>query len=133
MGAYALAAHGFVRATGDIDLWVRPAPQNAERVLRALRRFGAPPSDVSEQDLVEPDIVFQIGVAPRRIDILTTIDGVTFGEAWAARDVVEVEGIGVPVISRAHLAKNKEATGRPQDLGDAAWLRGASDEEGERS
>ena len=128
VGAYALAAHGFVRATGDIDLWVRPDPANAERVLRALARFGAPLSEVSRDDLVEPGIVFQIGVAPRRIDILTTIDGVIFEEAWKARDKVDIEGISIPVISRSHLAQNKEATGRPQDQVDVAWLRDESNE-----
>lgn len=126
VGAYALAAHGFVRATGDIDLWVRPDQTNADRVLRALARFGAPLSDVSKDDFVEPGVVFQIGVAPRRIDILTAIDGVAFGEAWQARDEVDIEGVSIPVISRSHLAQNKEATGRPQDEVDAAWLRGES-------
>jgi hypothetical protein len=124
VGAYALAAHGFVRATGDIDLWVRPDKENSQRVFRALARFGAPLSNVNEEDFIEPGIVFQIGVAPRRIDIMTTIDGVEFSEAWAAREEIEIEGIGIPVIDRLHLAKNKEATGRPQDRVDVLWLRG---------
>ena len=76
VGAYALAVHGMPRATGDIDVWVRPSPENARRTLAALRRFGAPLADLSQADLTRPGTVFQIGVAPRRIDILTAIDGV---------------------------------------------------------
>jgi hypothetical protein len=122
VGAYALAVHGVPRATGDIDLWVRPDPDNARRVLAALRRFGAPHAELTERELVTPGTVFQIGVAPRRIDILTSIDGVDFDEAWTMRRVVEIEGLPVPVISRTHLIRNKKATGRPQDAADAARL-----------
>src|SRR5687767_6219961 len=85
VGAHALAAHGHVRATKDLDVWVRPSPPNAERVYEALRAFGAPLTSLSVSDLATPGIVFQIGVAPIRIDILTAIDGVTFEEAWPAR------------------------------------------------
>ena len=127
VGAYALAVHGVPRATGDIDLWVRPTTANAGRVLTALTRFGAPLGDLTERDPVTPGTVFQIGVAPRRIDILTTIDGVEFDEAWNARYVTSVEGLDVPVLSRHHLVRNKKATGRPQDLADVARLE---DEEG---
>jgi hypothetical protein len=123
VGAYALAAHGYVRATGDIDLWIRPDKKNAQRVMRALRQFGAPLSQVSEDDFVEPGIVLQLGVEPRRIDILTAIDGVDFEEAWQAREEIQVEGVSVYVIDKVHLAKNKEATGRAQDKFDLDWLR----------
>ena len=122
VGAYALAAHGLPRATGDIDLWVRPSPENASRVWSALLRFGAPLSDLSRADLVEEGVIFQIGVAPRRIDILTSVEGVTFDEAWPARTHVEVEGVRVVVIGREHLIRNKRAAGRPQDLADVARL-----------
>jgi hypothetical protein len=81
VGAYALAAHGVPRATGDLDFWIRPTPENASRVLRALAAFGAPTADLALDDLTTPDLVFQIGVEPNRIDILTSIDGVTFDEA----------------------------------------------------
>lgn len=124
VGAYAMASHGYVRATGDMDLWVRPEPLNARRVLDALHRFGAPTADLSERDFEHPDVVLQIGVPPRRIDVLTSIDGVEFGEAWADRREVEVEGLFVPVISKGHLIRNKEATGRPRDQADVAGLRG---------
>lgn len=122
VGAYALAAHGHVRATGDIDLWVESSPENAAHVMAALRRFGAPLHQIEEQDFETPDTVFQIGVAPRRIDILTGVDAVDFEAAWGARTEVEVSGLKVPVISRQHLLQNKRSTGRPQDQADAAWL-----------
>jgi hypothetical protein len=123
VGAYALAAHGLPRATGDMDIWVRPTPENAKRVLRALGAYGAPVRDLTTDDLTRSDTVFQVGVAPGRIDILTGLTGLTFEEAWAARIVVVVEGRSVPVIGHDALVRNKEATGRPRDLADAAWLR----------
>jgi hypothetical protein len=85
VGAHALAAHGHVRATKDIDVWIRSDPENAARVHQALDAFGAPLANLSPADLASPGIVFQIGVAPNRIDILTMISGVTFEEAWPAR------------------------------------------------
>ncbi|MFN3597079.1 MAG: hypothetical protein ACK41D_07390 [Rubricoccaceae bacterium] len=125
VGAYALATHGYVRATGDMDLWVRPEPGNARRVLQALRRFGAPTAGLSERDFEAPDVVLQVGVPPRRIDVLTGVDGVTFEEAWPERVEVEVApGLRVPVIGRAELIRNKEATGRPRDRADVEALRG---------
>jgi hypothetical protein len=126
VGAYALAVHGVPRATGDLDIWIRPTPDNARRVRLALAQFGAPRAGLTEGDLTTPGTVFQIGIAPNRIDILTSIDGVTFEDAWPARRVVGVEGVDVSVLSRPHLIRNKKATGRPQDLADVARL-----EEGE--
>src|SRR5262245_51081873 len=122
VGAYALAAHGLPRATRDLDLWVRPTEANAARVMDALRRFGASLRDLTERDLVTPGTVFQIGVEPHRIDILTSIDGVEFDEAWSARYVVTLEDLEVPVLARHHFIQNKKAVGRPQDLADVARL-----------
>ena len=122
IGAYAMAAHGHPRATGDIDLWVGTAPTNAERVLDALSTFGAPLTEVDRDDFQTPDTVFQIGVSPRRIDILTTIEGVNFEEAWPQRIEIEIGGLTVPVIGREHLIKNKRALGRSQDLADIEHL-----------
>lgn len=124
VGAYALAAHGLPRATGDIDLWVRRDIQNARRVWHALAKFGAPLSELKETDLASPGVVFQIGVAPSRIDILTSIDGVEFADAWKDRLEVQVEGLCVHIIGRTHLIANKKAVGRPQDLADVARLEG---------
>jgi len=122
VGAHALAAHGYVRATGDLDVWVRPEPANAKRVIEALRAFGAPLRDLSEADLSRAGTVFQIGVAPIRIDVLTSIDGVGFEQAWAARHMAHFADLPVPVLAARDLVANKRAVGRPQDLADVDWL-----------
>jgi hypothetical protein len=127
VGAYAVAAHGHPRATGDIDLWVRPSSDNAKRVLRALDAFGAPLSEISEEDFRKPNLVFQIGIAPRRIDILTSAEGLTFDVAWRDRLIVELEGVSVPVLSKEHLIQNKRALGRHQDLADIEHLGGETE------
>ncbi len=122
VGAYALAAHGLPRATGDIDLWIRCSEDNAPRVWRAIADFGAPLSGLTLDDLKTPGTVFQIGLPPRRIDILTAIDGVGFEDAWPERFEVELEGLKIPIIGRDHLLQNKKAAGRPKDKADVAWL-----------
>jgi hypothetical protein len=122
VGAHALAAHGYVRATGDLDVWVRPEPENAKRVIEALRAFGVPLHDLSEADLTRAGTVFQIGVAPIRIDVLTSIDGVGFAEAWTGRLTARFEDLPVPVLALRDLLANKRAVGRPQDLADVDWL-----------
>lgn len=128
VGAHALAAHGHVRATKDLDVWIRPSPENAARAYRALAAFGAPLTELDERDLSSPGIVFQIGVAPVRIDILTRIDGVEFDDAWADKVAVQVGGVPAHVLSRTNLIKNKRASGRLQDLADVERLeRGDED------
>lgn len=126
VGAYAVAGHGLPRATGDIDLWVRPSLDNAAKLWRALERFGAPRSRLTPESFTERDLVYQIGLPPNRIDILTDIDGVTFDEAWKDRVPCPVEGGSFAMISRHHLLANKRATGRPQDLADVARLEEGS-------
>lgn len=120
--AFAIAAHGNPRATGDIDIWVRPSRENAERVLVALRAFGAPLADLSTDDLIDEQTVFQIGVAPVRIDILAGIDGISFEDAWPRRVEANLGTLTVPVLGLADLATNKRAAGRPKDLADLAWI-----------
>jgi hypothetical protein len=123
VGAHALAAHGIPRATGDLDVWIRPTPANAERTYAALAKFGAPLTDLTVEDLTRERTVFQIGVPPARIDILTSITGVTFEEAWPHRLVARVaQDLEAPVLGREDLLRNKRAVGRPKDLADAAWL-----------
>ena len=122
VGAYALAAHGRVRATGDLDVWVRAEPANAKRVLAALLKFGAPLHDLTEQDLSIPGTVYQIGLAPLRIDVLTGIDAVEFEEAWRERIFTRFADESVSVLSAAHLIRNKRAVGRAQDIADLEWL-----------
>jgi hypothetical protein len=120
VGAYALAAHGFPRATGDLDIWSRRSSENAERVWRALERFRVPLGHLALADLKSPDIVFQIGVAPNRIDVLTSIDAVDFEEAWSRRTEIELGGRSVAVLGREDMIRNKKAVGRPKDLADVA-------------
>ena len=121
VGAYALAVHGLPRATGDTDIWIRCSDENAQRAWRALQRLGAPLFNLtaSEQTL---GLVFQIGIIPQHIDILTAIDGGLFDDAWTQRKTVEVEGLNIAVIGRAQFIQNKKAAGRPKDLADVAWL-----------
>jgi hypothetical protein len=122
VGAYALAAHGLVRATMDIDIWVMPSPENADAVLRSLARFGAPLDNLRKEDLLKDGNVFQIGVAPRRIDIITSASGLEFDETYARSLEVDFEGITVRVPSVPDLIRNKKATGRTKDLADAEAL-----------
>ena len=122
VGAYALAHYGRPRATGDLDVWVDPTPQNAPRVMQALARFGAPLSDVSESDFSRPGVVFQIGVPPGRIDVLTALTAITFDEAWVARERGSFGELTVDYIGREAFVRNKRATGRAKDLGDIEGL-----------
>ncbi len=125
VGAHALAALGIPRATGDIDIWVRPTKDNAQRTLSALRSFGAPLFDLTADDLTRKETVFQIGQPPARIDILAGISGVEFPEAWLRRVIVRIEGLDIPVLSREDFIVNKRASGRTKDLIDLALIEEA--------
>lgn len=122
VGGYAMAFHGFVRATGDIDLWIRCSPENANRVWKALHKFGAPLFDLNIEDLKTPGMVFQIGLVPSRIDIITQIDGVDFEDAWREYKTIEIEDLKIPIIGKLQLLINKKSTGRSKDRNDALWL-----------
>jgi hypothetical protein len=124
VGAHALAVHGVPRATGDLDVWVAADPENAARVQAALVAFGAPVGamGVTADDFTRPDQVVQIGLPPRRIDVLTAITGIGFEEAWPDRVTHDVQGVAVPFIGRAALVTNKRATGRAKDLADLEAL-----------
>jgi hypothetical protein len=122
VGGYAVAHHGYPRATGDMDFWARRTPENADRVLRALAAFGAPAGLVSRDDLLNSDMVAQIGVEPNRIDILTAIDGVEFDDAYPDRDVMQLDGVTIPFVGLTHLLANKRAAGRDADVADVARL-----------
>jgi len=124
VGAHAVAVHATPRATGDLDLWVRPTAENARRVWEALEAFGASLQDLELGDLTSDDLVYQIGVAPSRIDILTDIGSLDFERAWQGRVEVEIGGRTVPVIGRADLIVAKREVGRPRDLADVAELEG---------
>ena len=118
VGAYALAHHGRPRATGDLDIWVDATPANAPRVMRALTAFGAPLQDITEQDFARPGVVFQIGVPPGRIDVVTELTGVGFAEAWPDREAGRFGDLTVDFLGREAFVRNKRATGRAKDLGD---------------
>lgn len=122
VGAYALAVHGRPRATGDLDVWVDATPDNADRVLAALRDFGAPLAGLSAADLSAPGVVYQIGVPPGRIDILTQLSGLVFDEAWLARTRAPFGTLEVDVIGREAFIRNKLATGRDKDRVDVQSL-----------
>jgi hypothetical protein len=123
VGAHALAVHGHPRATGDLDIWINNTAENAERALRALHKFGAPLFDLTTDDLCRPTTVFQIGLPPSRIDLLTGISGVSFDEAWAGRVTVNIEGMDIAVLGRDEFIVNKRRVGRPKDVSDLTLLQ----------
>jgi hypothetical protein len=124
VGAHAMAVHGVPRATGDLDVWVAADSGNAGRVWAALLRFGAPivAMGLSPDDFTRADQVIQIGLPPRRIDLLTSISGVEFEEAWGGRVVHELDAVAIPFLGRAALVQNKRATGRAKDRADLEAL-----------
>lgn len=124
VGAHALSAHGVPRATVDLDIWVRPDSKNAQLVFEALARFGAPLDalGVTTSDFTSPDNVAQFGLPPFRIDIMTSISGVTFDAAWEERVEGKIEGVLVPIIGLQAFVQNKRASGRKKDLADIESL-----------
>jgi hypothetical protein len=127
LGGHAVAFHGHPRATKDLDILVEADAANARRVYAALAAFGAPLSafEVSVEDFASYDGVLQLGVPPRRIDIINRADGITFAEAVADGESFDLDGCAIPVIGRTALIKNKRAAGRPQDIADVKALDSA--------
>ena len=123
VGAYALSAHVRARATKDLDLWVRPSKENAARVWRALAKCGAPFHQVTVDDFAVTGTIYQMGYPPNRIDILTSITGLTFDDAWPKRIVAKFGSGEYPVLGRDELIANKEMVARPQDVVDVDLLR----------
>jgi len=123
VGAFAMAYHGYPRATGDIDIFFRPDPHNAKKVWDSLEEFGAPTNQITLQDLQTPGTIFQVGISPRRIDFINRISGVTFDEAYSDRKSVEISGLPVNILSLEKLILNKSSSGRPKDLVDVQTLR----------
>lgn len=124
VGAHAMAVYGVPRATGDLDVWIGPGAENADRVWQAMVTFGAPMDGigVSRPDLEVPDTVVQIGLPPRRIDLMTTVTGLDFEKAWPNRRPHRVGSLEIPFLGRDDLVRNKRATRRPKDLADLAIL-----------
>lgn len=121
VGGYALAAHGHPRYTGDIDFWVRPSADNLERLILALRDFGFGSLGLVAADFAS-DTVVQLGQPPRRIDLLTSIDGVNFDDCYQRKDVVDAGGLRLNIIGLEDFKANKRATGRLKDLADLESL-----------
>src|SRR5581483_4132683 len=115
VGGFAVAWHGHPRFTADIDFLIRPDPANAELLVKTLREFGFGALAIAPDDLCQPDQILQLGVKPNRIDIITSIAGLTFDEAWEGRVAGVIDTVPVLFIGRDALIRNKEATGRPQD------------------
>lgn len=128
VGGYALAAHGHPRATKDLDVWIYIDSDNAERLVSALDDFGLGSIGLAPADFLEPEVVVQLGYPPIRIDLLTSISGVTFENCWANRIVIDVGGVDAGFISLQDLVVNKRAAARPQDLVDADLLEQRSAE-----
>ncbi len=122
VGGHAVAFHGFPRFTGDLDFFVRPSPANARRVVGVLSDFGFRESGLDESKLTRADQVIQLGHPPNRIDLLTSISGVTYDEAEEQSVAAKLDGLAVRFIGKESLVKNKRAAARPQDLADVARL-----------
>jgi len=122
VGAHALAAHGRPRATGDIDFWVEPSRENAQRVCAALGEFGFTGLAQQIEEFSIPERMATLGVPPLRIDVMTSVDGVQFSEAWPGRLTAHVDGEEMHFLGLEHLRANKVASGRPKDLADVALI-----------
>lgn len=122
VGGHAMAAHGYVRATGDIDIFVDATSDNAKKIFLALKKFGAPLQGISQEDFEKPGMTYQIGLPPLRIDFLTEIDGLSFDEAFVSAVATELNGHTIHLISLENLIKNKKATSREKDLADVKEL-----------
>jgi hypothetical protein len=118
VGGYAVGIHGYPRATIDLGVWVRAEPENADRVIAAVRDFGFDPLTLRQQLFVDPRSIVRFGVPPFRIEVMTTIDGVEFSPCWSRALTCDLDGVSVPVISLADLKVNKRAAGRHKDLND---------------
>ena len=122
VGAWAVAFHGRPRYTGDVDIFLRPDSTNAERMMQVIEAFGFGATGIVREDFLKENYVIQLGVEPNRIDLLTGISGVTFGEAWEQRVEGPLGGLDVHFISRDLLIRNKQAAHRDKDLGDVRLL-----------
>ena len=122
VGGYAVGHYGFPRATGDLDIWIANHKENASRLVAALRQFGFDVPELNASLFEQPRHVVRMGVPPVRLEILSSIDGVDFRDCYPRRTTVEMDGVGVDVISLADLKANKRASGRHQDLNDLEKL-----------
>jgi hypothetical protein len=124
VGGHAVAYHGYPRYTADVDFFIETSPENAARVADAVRDFGFTGLGLQPDDFRAPETIIQLGRAPNRIDLLTSVTAVSFEEAWKTRVETNLDGLPVWVISKELLVRNKLATGRPQDLADVDQIGG---------
>jgi predicted nucleotidyltransferase len=122
VGAWAVAFHARPRYTADVDFFVEPGSENAVRLMEVIEEFGFGGIGIEAADFLQTDCVIQLGRAPNRVDLLTGISGVSFGEAWADRLTASLSGVEVTVIGREHLIRNKRAANRAKDRADVEWL-----------
>ena len=122
VGGYAVALHGYLRSTGDMDIWVGTAAQNAAKVAEAVREFGFAAPELTARLFEEQNQVIRMGVPPLRLEILTTLSGVDFEDCYQGRMTIDAEGIPIPLLSLEHLKANKRAAGRLKDLADLEQL-----------
>jgi predicted nucleotidyltransferase len=122
IGGYAVAYHGYPRATEDIDIWIASSPQNAQRIIRALKEFGFDVPELNPDLFLKPESIVRMGLPPLRIELSTTISGVDFAECYQSRVTETIDGIPVSIINLADLRKNKKASGRHRDLDDLERL-----------
>jgi len=123
VGAHAVGIHGHPRYTGDLDIWVKPSAENARRVIAVLDAFGFGTMGLKTADFEQPHKVVSLGHPPFRIDLMTSASGVRFEDCWRNRVTIEYEGVDAAFIGRDDLLRNKEASGRPKDLGDLDELK----------
>ena len=122
IGGYAVALHGHPRYTNDLDVWVETSQENADRLVKALEEFGFGSLGLTAADFLEPDQIIQLGYPPARIDLITTVAGVSFEACYPVREEIEIEEVQVSFIDRENLKKSKRAAGRLQDLADLEQL-----------
>jgi hypothetical protein len=122
VGGYAVGHYGYARATGDMDIWIAVSPANAAALVQTLHKFGFSAASLSTEMFLAPNRVLRMGVAPIRIDLLTTVEGVEFGSCFANRLVETLDGVAVNIIRLADLKANKLAMSRPKDLDDLEHL-----------
>lgn len=118
VGGYAVILHGHVRFTGDIDFWINPTLENATRMVKVLKEFGFGKLDVGVKDFTRENFVIQLGIHPNRIDVLTSLEGVTFNKCYKNAEVFNIDNLSIKTISKKYLKINKRATGRHKDLDD---------------
>ena len=122
IGGYAVGYHGYPRATADMDVWVATHPENAEKLVAVLKEFGFGVPELSSELFLKENQIVRMGIPPMRIEILTTVSGVSFEECYAERTIDVLDGVEVSIISLKHLIVNKKASGRHKDLNDLEHL-----------